>query len=61
MYVIKKFHETSIVISINQYLKDMVCENFPYLFEVSVINSDTKEPIYHKPLFFKFCLLEIKI
>ena len=54
MLVIAKFYETSIAISINQYLRDMVCRNFPYLFEFSVINRDIKEPIFYKPFFSNF-------
>ena len=53
--VITKFFETFIVISIDQFLKNVVCKGFLYFFEFSVIQRDVKEPIFYKPPAFNFC------
>ena len=55
MHVIAKFFETFFVISIDQYLKNVVWKGFLYFFVFSVINRDIKEPIFYKPPVFSFC------
>ena len=55
MHVFTKFFETFFLISIDQYLKNVVWKGFLYFSEFSVINRDIKEPIFYKPRVFNFC------